>query len=147
MVMLSAKSPWIPRHFPFSRLKTITADIPSPCGYHAENRSYKMSSKVTKTFVCQGYTVPITEQFNCLPVSPSQWIGLTKPFFQATFLRSISLNVHMLAAISLWDQWKLTQYVYSNFWGTSTLLEYLKLMSLYTFATIREKYSFFRIFF
>lgn len=87
------------RHLPFSRLKTITADIPSSCGYHAENRSHKLSSKVMKTFVGQGYTVPITEQFNCLPFSPSQWTGLTLGFF---FFKLHSVAFHWTC--TCWQQ-------------------------------------------
>lgn len=130
------------RHLPFSRLKTILADIPSPCGYHAENRSYKLSSKVTKTFVCQGYMVPITEQFNCLPVSPSQWIGLTKPFFKLHSSKAFHWTSVFETSGGGW---------LSTFTQTSeVLLLYLSIWNLCHFTLIpqfREKYSFFHILF
>lgn len=61
-------------HTPFSCLKTITDDIPSPCSYHAESRSHKLGLKVIKRtrrlLSAWVIALTITQQFNCQSVSP-----------------------------------------------------------------------------
>lgn len=74
MVMCTQKSPWISWFCPLSCLRTMTADILSPAVTVRGLKSHKLSSKVINgtgnLFVSLSYTVPITEQRNCLPVSP-----------------------------------------------------------------------------
>ena len=71
-------------HTPFSCLKTKMGNIPSRCCHYAESGSHKLRSKVIdrtrRLLSAWVITVPITEPFHCLPVSPSQSSGVTKPF-------------------------------------------------------------------
>ncbi len=75
-----------------------------PCGEQESLTEFKGHKYNRETFVCLGYTVPITEQFNCLPVSPSQSTGVTKPF--SCYIPPNHLTAH----VRVWNNQPLRQH-------------------------------------